>query len=447
MPCSPIKGNSVYRTTIKDGHDTVQYLRAHGSDRAFPHICTATSMGKIDWHTSGWAVEKDKKDDRFIWIRTPYTSEYFKSFVPELELDKTVKINKEGTLDLKYMADIGDETLFVGHRKKFYSESYFESKIKKAEPGFKKRLEEAQNHSIETAVISRSIVPTGSGSLSRVHKTRVEINCGTAEEMNYNLNYIGNNEEITDVVIVSEKDTISSVGEVIELIKNLSDFRHINSIRLRTLKFLYAPDTFSKQIITRFARLNDLRIINPKRIEFETRILHSSELTHKHKKIVHLLRNVGITIYNNTPLITGINDDPKALQNIAFSCREFGIEFNHFYIAGLPVQEKFLKTKRFDLSEIIDIASFVREFGSGRELPRYIINTKLGEVDFGLTSRTMGNDEKGNLVLKLLPYDLSYYKEMKPDFRFDDDVEVDIDGHPIVSVEGLKISGKNTMIF
>jgi hypothetical protein len=111
------------------------------------------------------------------------------------------------------------------------------------------------------------------------------------------------------------------------------------------------------------------------------------------------------------------------------------------------MQETLLKKNPFNLPEIVDIASYVREFGSGRELPRHIIGTSLGEVDFGLTSKIMGKDKKGNILVKLLPYNLQYYKEIRPNFRFPDDVEIDQEGHPIVAVKGLKINRGCDMIF
>jgi hypothetical protein len=58
------------------------YLRAHLSDRVIPRICTATPIGKMDWHSSGWAVEPVAENDDFMWIRTPYTPGYFKRFAP-----------------------------------------------------------------------------------------------------------------------------------------------------------------------------------------------------------------------------------------------------------------------------------------------------------------------------------------------------------------------------
>jgi hypothetical protein len=87
------------------------------------------------------------------------------------------------------------------------------------------------------------------------------------------------------------------------------------------------------------------------------------------------------------------------------------------------------------LYDIIDIATRVRRDGSGREIPRYIIRTVLGEVDFGLSSTIVGEGE--HLSVKLLPYDLPYFKTMSQAFTWPENTREDVDGKPIVSIAGL----------
>jgi len=104
IPCSPIHGNSIYWSPISSGITVASHLRAHLSDRAIPRICTATPIGKMDWHTSGWAVEPVEGDDNLIWIRTPYTPDYFKSFAPLADRLDNMRVNAEGTIDIQYFA-------------------------------------------------------------------------------------------------------------------------------------------------------------------------------------------------------------------------------------------------------------------------------------------------------------------------------------------------------
>jgi hypothetical protein len=92
------------------------------------------------------------------------------------------------------------------------------------------------------------------------------------------------------------------------------------------------------------------------------------------------------------------------------------------------------------MRDLIDIASTVRREGSGREIPRYIISTALGEVDYGLTSAF---DIDGKSVwVRLLPYNLAYYQSMSSSFEWPDDIRLDKEGKPALRISGLAGTGK-----
>ena len=423
IPCSPIHGNSIYWTPISKGIDVGNYLRAHLSDRIIPRVNTATPIGKMDWNTSGWAVEPVAGNDNFMWIRTPYTPEYFKQFAPLSGEMENIRVNAEGTIDIHYMAQIGDESLFLGARP--------------PKPGNGVRVQTENTDSIMSAVlngekIAPSIVATGSSTISRVHETRAEINAECSEG---DLAYIRGDERITDVVVISEKDATGSLFQISKIVNALGESPHVNAIRLRSLKFNYEPRSYSPVVIDRLASLNKLTMVNPLRLEIETQFLVPEEFQPEHTRLTRQLNNKGITVYNNTPLLGGINDTPDAIHDLAYGCRRAGIEFHHLYVAGLPIQDHWNTQNPVALYDVVDIATMVRREGSGREVPRYIIRTVLGEVDFGLSSAIAG--EGNNLSVKLLPYELSYFKSLSPDFTWPDGITEDVDEKPIVPVTGL----------
>ena len=423
IPCSPIHGNSIYWTPISEGIAVGNYLRAHLSDRIIPRVNTATPIGKMDWHTSGWAVEPVAGNNSFMWIRTPYTPDYFKQFAPLSSKMENIRVNAEGTIDIHYMAQIGDDSLFLGSR-----------------PPKAGNDTGTQPESTDTVLpmvlegekIAPSIVNTGTSKISRVHETRVETDTECTEG---DLDYIRSDERITDVVIISEEDATESLFKIEKIIKTLKESPHVNAVRLRSLNFNYQPQSYSPVVIDKLASLNKLTMVNPLRLEIETQFLVADEFLPEHSRLVRRLNNRGITVYNNTPLLGRINDTPDAIHHLAYECRKAGIEFHHLYVAGLPIQDHWNTTNPVALYDVVDIATQVRREGSGREVPRYIIRTALGEVDFGLSSIIVGQGE--NLSLKLLPYELAYFKGMSPDFTWPDDIRVDVDGKPIITVDGL----------
>jgi L-lysine 2,3-aminomutase len=423
IPCSPIQGNSVYWSPISRGIAAAQYMRAHLSDRIMPRICTATPIGKIDWHSSGWAVEKDKQDDHFFWIRTPYTPEYFKDFAEKVDEQDVVRVNSEGTLDARFMAQIGDDSLFIGSRK---------AAPVKADETDQHALEKMQALTKKDQRTGCTIVPTASETLFRAHETRVEIDA-TADDKD--LDYIRLDNRITDVLISSRQDAIERLYQIKKLVNRLWEIPHVNAVRLRSLKFNYEPAVYTRGVIDRLAELNRLTVANPLRLEIETQFLHSSEIKPVHEELVKALHNKGITVYNNTPLLGNINDNAEEIHRLAFNCRQIGLEFHHLYVAGLPLQKEWNQKHPVDISTVIDIATRVRKDGSGREIPRYIILTELGEVDFGLSSKL--SEENGQMSLKLLPYGLEYFKGMDPAYDWPPQVRIDTDGKPILPIDGL----------
>ena len=432
IPCSPIHGNSIYWSPISSGISIASYLRAHLSDRAIPSICTATPIGKIDWFSSGWAVEPVADNDNLIWIRTPYTPDYFKSFAPlTSELDN-IRVNAEGTIDIQYFARIGDDSLFIGS---LPAAEQIGDSTDGAPPSTRKLITE------DCSLVEHSVVKTGSPRLIRPHETRVEL---TLEAGDAEFDYINGDECITDIVIADETEPVTRLDQVTSLVKRAAQIPWVNSVRIRSLMFNHAPERFTRAVIEKLAGLNRISLVGPLRLEIETRFYQAAEVTEDHARLVRSLNNRGIVVYSNTPLISGLNDSAEAIHQLSFGLRQTGIEFHHLYVAGLPQQDKYNGAQPVGMRTLVDIASTVRREGSGREVPRYIISTTLGEVDYGLSSSFI---IEGDAVwVRLLPYNLTYFQRMAADFAWPDEVRVGDDGIPVVRVQGLAGTGNFTLV-
>ncbi|MFW6311126.1 MAG: radical SAM protein [Nanoarchaeota archaeon] len=415
LPCTPLKGNRRYVSTISSGLNVARYLSANVSERAVPKLCTATAIGKIDWYTSGWAVERD--NENFTWIRTPYTLDYFKEFCPEFTLDSFESVkgreNKEGTIDITFMVKPGDDNILLGPRKpiKDKKSEFNKNKLKKLQ---KKILYDQRN------IQSVFSAPKG---IYRRHKTRIEIDMN--EDIDFE--FIKNNTQITDVIISSENDPIDNLLRLEEILKELSELENISSIRIRSLKFNYAPEEYGYMVINKLAEYNKVSLFYPKRIEIETQFLHSSEAKKEHKELVRRLNNQGITVYNNTPILKEINDDLKEIEKIANHIRNCGIEFNLMYL-----NSDLIKDNIISLHTIYDISSNLRKNGSGREIPRYYIKTKLGAVIFGIGTEFFRRDNK--IYAKLLSYTIDDLKQIDKDFTWEDIKE----NNPVVEIKNIK---------
>jgi len=438
MPCSPIQGNRKYASTLSSGLQAARVLRATLSDRAVPHLCTATPIGKIDWGTSGWAVEVDGEDERFVWLRTPYSLDYFEAFAPILDLSRIARPNREGTLDARLMVKAGDDGLLLGPREaRSWARPLAETAVL-PEHRREEKLNELRQSFRSDPAPGPSIVSTGQASLSRPHMTRVELDCDAAEdEIAHSLEYIAADTRITDIVIFSQRDVVHSLYRAGAIIERLQPLPHVNAVRLRSQAAGFEPEAFSDGMIRRITSLNRLSSVNPTRIEVETLLLHPTEVKPDHMRLVKSLRRRGVAVHASIPLLFSINDGCEEIAEITALCRRLGIEVHHLYLAGMSAQRRWNGNHPIHLSRVLDIASHLRRTGSGRELPRYIISTELGEVDFGLTAEVVDSSRRGRTRLRLTAYTLDDYRALDPDFRVPEGVEVDDEGHPIVTVFGL----------
>jgi lysine 2,3-aminomutase len=423
VPCSPIHGSRFYWTSLSEGAAVACYLRAHLSDRGVPGICTATPIGKADWCTSGWPVARDEDDEQYLWIRTPYDPEYYRSFAPSAYSANSLRLNEEGTIDVRFLATVGDESMFLGSRRPHIP------RVLKTEP---QALETLEAKALSDQRITHSIVATDSPNLVRLHETRVGID---VEATGKDMEYIRKDDKITDVVIFSTNDGVEALQRIGRIVRTLQGIHHVNAVRVRSLKFNYAPEIYTGNVIDTLGTLNRLTAVNPLRLEIETEFLHPSEIRTAHIEPCRALQERGIAVYANTPLLGGVNDGPDAISGIAYKLREIGIEFHHVYVAGHPLQGFWNDVHPVDVGDIIDIGSRVRRDGSGREIPRYVILTPLGEADFGLTSRLFSRN--GEFWVKLLSYDIEYYRGMDPAYSWPEGVLNDDQGIPLVPLHGL----------
>jgi L-lysine 2,3-aminomutase len=443
MPTSPIQGNRVYWSSIAQGLEAARYLRAHLSDRAMPHITTATRIGKIDWNTSGWAVEQDSEDPEYLWIRTPYNEEYYLPFAPILQTGDKVRHNAEGTLDAAFRVEIGDDALFAGPRTPSSSPEAHEYKLRKTEETVAGWLEVLQSRRLaDQRELDLNLGSRPAACMARSHPARLELDCAAPdEEIDAALAYLAGRPEITDVVLSRKDDILTGVSRTLKVLDRVLDTPHVLVGRLRSSSLLYTPQSYSVPVLNRLAGRNKLRIVRPHRLEVEITILHSSEILPDHARIVRELRLRGITVYANTPLLGFINDNEEELLRISYACREVGIEYNNVYVTGTPLQKGWNDEHPIDLNSVVDMATHVRRYGSGREVPRYLVRTPLGEVDYSIAPPIFSVDADRTVRVTLRPHDLDYYRRIDPEFEWPEGVVVDDDGHPSIALAGVSLDG------
>jgi KamA family protein len=438
LPCSPIQGNARYRAPISSALETACQLRARLGDRAMPRFCTATAIGKVDWGTSGWVVEVDDDDDSFLWIRTPYNHEYFETFAPILDLSQVARPNSEGTLDAKFMAEIGDDRLLAGpretagHARAYIAAESFPDELSSD------ALARLQYEAREDDGRGWTVPAKSWSSIVQVHATRVELDCEADEPgVEAALSAVESDSRISDVVLVCRRGVARSLHRISRVVEQLYGVRHVTAVRIRSAALGHHPEQLTDGVVKRLASLNRLTVVRPTRVEVETRFLHSSEITADHGRVARALRQRGVSTVASIPLLRFVNDGDGELAAITDACRRLGMEVHHLCVAGLPIQDAWSREHPVHASQVIDLVTELRRSCSGRQLPHLVVRTAFGEVDFGLSGKVVGSDADGWARLALLAYTVDGSGEVVPGLARGDEVEVDPNGHPIVSVPGL----------
>ena len=139
-------------------------------------------------------------------------------------------------------------------------------------------------------------------------------NAEVTKDISEGLEYIKNNNEITNVLLTGGDPLVMSTSKLEPIIKQLREIDHVQIIRIGTKIPAFNP----------FRILNDPSLLemfktystNEKKIYIMAHFNHPRELTPEAIEGLNLLMNSGVSLVNQTPLVQGVNDDPEVLADL-----------------------------------------------------------------------------------------------------------------------------------
>ncbi len=299
-------------------------------------------------------------------------------------------------------------------------------------------MEELQRTASGIQGPAAAIVPTGSPSLTRVHRTRVELDLEAADErLSADLDVVAADDRLTDVVVFSSRDVLRHLHVLGKVHRRLEELPQVTALRLRSRLMVAEPAAVTDGVVAKIGSLNRLRVTRPLRVEVELPVLHPAELGDGLARVVRGLRRRGVSVYAVVPLLSFLNDREEQLLAITGGCRRIGVEVHHLVLAGHPLQAAWSAEHPVAVGRVVDLATVLRRHGSGRELPRLVVQTALGECDFGLTGIPLRRAEDGAVAFRLAAEVLDDLRELDPGWVPPAWVEIDDHGRPIVPVAGM----------
>jgi len=183
----------------------------------------------------------------------------------------------------------------------------------------------------------------------------MEGNDDVTNDVSEALEYISSHKEMTNVNITGGDPFLMSARKMERYLIPLYEMDHLNEISFCTRLVAYNPF----RIIEDSALHNLLARCNTKskRITIQLHFCHPREITEEAKEAVFTLVKCGCNLWNHTPILQGVNSDPKVLAELINRLGRIGVPMKYLYILyptegnklfSLPLEESlavFLKAK------------------------------------------------------------------------------------------------------
>lgn len=144
------------------------------------------------------------------------------------------------------------------------------------------------------------------------------------------IEYIRSHPEISNVLLTGGDSLILATSKLRLILEQLRSIEHVKIIRLGSKMPVFNPmriyeDPKLLELISEFSTVD-------KRIYVMAHINHPREITEEAKLAFQALHDTGAIVVNQTPVLKGINDDPKVLGELLDRLSWAGVTPYYFFI-------------------------------------------------------------------------------------------------------------------
>ncbi|WP_211080552.1 KamA family radical SAM protein [Enterobacteriaceae endosymbiont of Neohaemonia nigricornis] len=186
------------------------------------------------------------------------------------------------------------------------------------------------------------------------------------ENWNKILLYIKKNIHINEIIFSGGDPLMIQDNKLNNFIKDIVKITHIKILRIHTRMISILPSRITTNLL-KILQMHTIKIV------IVTHINHANEITLELYKKIILLKNIGITILNQSVLLKNINDHPNIL--IKLSNKLFNIGIIPYY---LHILDKVHGSKHFFVSEkkALNIIKSIKTKLSGFLIPKVVKEIK-----------------------------------------------------------------------
>ena len=235
--------------------------------------------------------------------------------------------------------------------------------------------------------------------------------------------YFGEAEECSDVdeILITGGDPLMSP----KLLRVAFEALAAHAPKIRTIR-IGSRVPFQDPDRVNDAMLSVLSSLPEHRIEIGVNVNHPIEFWPESRAAIARLKSTGATLYNQHPLLKGVNDDLKVLAELYSLMRDTGIEA-HYLFHAIPMQgTRHHRTSVRKGAELATRLSASGEF-SGRAKPHYCLMTDIGKIVL-YEGAILAHRHSDNSLLLRSGYRLEDRKRWNPSWRVPSSVEIDDEG-------------------
>lgn len=137
-------------------------------------------------------------------------------------------------------------------------------------------------------------------------------NDDTINDLSEALEYIKSHKEIKNVLVTGGDPFITGSKKITDFLSSLAEIEHLQFIRVGSKMLAFNPYIFlNTDLVERLSAVN-MR----KKLKIMAHFNHPNEITDITKEAVKKILKSGIMIYNQTPIVRGINDSAEAITKL-----------------------------------------------------------------------------------------------------------------------------------
>jgi lysine 2,3-aminomutase len=242
------------------------------------------------------------------------------------------------------------------------------------------------------------------------------------EEISLATKWIGTQDEI-DEVLITGGDPLMSIA-LLEYTLNeiINNSKNISIVRIASRVPFQDPERINDKMLDMLMKFKD-KI----RFELGTHINHPIEFWDESIKSLEKLKSVGFKIYNQNPLLRGVNDNFETLKNLYTLLRKHDIE-SHYLFHAIPLRG--MSHHRTSIKKGLELTNKLSSCGSfsGRSKPRFCVLSDIGKIIIYEDTILKKDSAKGTVLLKS-GFNIEERKKWNPGWQIPDNVEISSDGN------------------